>query len=342
VEALESLCLLSPLAGGGTTGPWADPQHGPALVASPAPASPMQMSPAAAHPVYNVIRVTPVPGNDFVMNATVKVPNGEYTTTKTVPKGCCVPGGTLQQTDAPVSGTLYMVTKKAANFTVQASPVVAWWNGRPLIKGLDYIVSAKAPPWLWARVKKFDLIYQLGGHWSLFTNLGGPNDHDVGNKFWQVYASAADYKYLTGQTITLEPGVGAKTFQTGDGAVTVFGSTDLLNNPGIFAHEQMHMKIFTDPQYSGYLGNSLRKQAMREQLAYNAGQKAATDAKTRAAQADGYNQATNFLNKQNGLYNIFEGGNGGYYSFKYDTYMVNGQLKTGWGVYGPHGLVEIW
>src|SRR5438045_1636547 len=96
VEALECLCLPSPVAGGSAPNTGTDLQHGPALFGPQAPGAPqtapMQVKQAATNPVYKVysIRDTKdISGYPFLMDATVLTPDGPIH--KTVPRGCCVP-----------------------------------------------------------------------------------------------------------------------------------------------------------------------------------------------------------------------------------------------------------
>jgi hypothetical protein len=173
LEALETRCApavvsWNPHAIGDATKPDGWYTQGPVQVqqldiAPSAPTSPLTA------PLGNTqYRVSQLNHENLFLDTiwTVRTDNGRPGPTMTVAANAYHVGDIVKQTDAPTNATYYMVIVKGGNplppyGLLQLSRIVAWDNGKPRIKGLNYLVSLTAPRWWYDQVKVGDVVREV-------------------------------------------------------------------------------------------------------------------------------------------------------------------------------------
>jgi hypothetical protein len=152
--------------------------YGPSPVAPVVATLPAAVAPAAApqpvantrtadqtSPTFKVLQVIKL--NTFVDTVRATGINGTtYSVSLTVPGGQFKPGDTITETPAPSKATYYMVISKTPlpgrpYGDVKLSRIVKWYNGKPTIRGLNYLVSLTAPKWWYDTIQVKDIVREV-------------------------------------------------------------------------------------------------------------------------------------------------------------------------------------
>src|SRR5262249_44943814 len=97
---------------------------------------------------------------------TVRTDNNRPGPTMTVAADAYKIGDIVKETKAPTNATYYMVITKGGNpwpdiGLLQLSRIVAWDNGKPRIRGLNYLSSLTAPRWWYDQVEVGDIVREV-------------------------------------------------------------------------------------------------------------------------------------------------------------------------------------